>query len=243
MTEADGVGIGATRALGVVSDLVGGTDDAGATLVTSNYRFGSAGAKIAVSGFFHTVAQLGTTGEDRVFELNLVGLSTNVTTAAHTGIGGKIEFVPNADGNDSVGVEFRRDNADAPGSQTPDAGAFDIKSNTWYKATFTATNDGAGNPIPATMVLDEYSADGTSLVTANVFSHSFNIASSNINTDGEVFAAFRVRNGTRLYNVIDNFEAVQLVIPGAGERRAIWIGRCRVAGRSPPRRRLVPDIL
>ena len=211
--EADGVGIGATRALGVVSDIVGGTDDAGATLVTSNYRFGSPGAKIAVSAYFHTVAQLGTAGEDRVFELNLVGSSANVPTAAHTGIGGKIEFVPNADGNDSIGIEFRRNNADVAGSQTPDASAFDIKSSTWYKATFTATNAGAGNSIPATMVLDEYSADGTSLVTAGVFSHSFDIPAGDISIDPEVWAAFRVRNGTRLYNAIDNFETVQLVIP------------------------------
>jgi hypothetical protein len=208
--EADAVGVGNPASRGLQ---VSGTTDSGAVLKTSSLSFGSSGAQVSASAFLHTATALGTTGEDRIFELNIVGLNTNIPTGAHTGIGAKLEFVPNADGNDTIGVEFRRNNADVAGSQTPDASAFDIKANTWYKATFTAINGGAGNPIPALMVLDEYSADGTSLVAANVFSQSFNIPSSDINIDAEVWGAFRVRNGTRLLSAIDNFETVQLVIP------------------------------
>jgi hypothetical protein len=209
--ETDGVGVGtpASRALGMT-----GTGDNGSTLNTSSFTFGSPGAKVAVSMFFHTAETLGTTGEDRVFELNLVSANNSDVTAAHTGVGGKIEFPP-TDGVDDIRVEFRRNNSDVAGSDL--SGPFDVKTNTWYKATFTATNNGTANPIPATMVLDEYSADGTSLVMANVFSHSFAIpAEATLTADSEVFGAFRVRNATRLYNALDNFEVVQLVVPEPG---------------------------
>lgn len=207
--EMDGVGIGSSRALGVT-----GTSDNGSTLNTSSFVFGSAGAQVSVSMFFHTGSTLGTTGEDRVFELNLVASMNSDVTAAHTGIGGKIEFPP-TDGVDDIRVEFRRNNSDVAGSDM--SGPFDIKTDAWYKATFTATNAGTTNPIPATMVLDEYSANGTSLVTANVFSHSFNIpAETSLTADPDVWGAFRVRNGTRLYDALDNFETVQLVVPEPG---------------------------
>ncbi|HJQ81129.1 MAG TPA: PEP-CTERM sorting domain-containing protein [Lacipirellulaceae bacterium] len=209
--ETDGVGVGnpASRGLSVT-----GTTDHGATLNTSSYTFGSPGAKVSVSMFFHTAATLGTTGEDRVFELNLVSANNSDVTAAHTGIGGKIEFPP-TDGVDDIRVEFRRNNSDVAGSDVN--GPFDVKTNTWYKATFTATNNGTASVIPATMVLDEYNADGTSVVAANVFSHSFDIpAEATLTADTEVFGAFRVRNATRLYNALDNFEVLQLVVPEPG---------------------------
>lgn len=209
--EADGVGVGnpASRGLSVT-----GTTDHGATLNTSSFTFGSAGAKVSVSMFFHTAATLGTTGEDRVLELNLVSANNSDVTAAHTGVGGKIEFPP-TDGVDDIRVEFRRNNSDVAGSDVN--GPFDVKTNTWYKATFTATNNGTASVIPATLVLDEYSADGTALVTANVFSHSFDIpAEATLTADSEVFGAFRVRNATRLYNALDNFEVLQLVVPEPG---------------------------
>jgi hypothetical protein len=64
------------------------------------------------------------------------------------------------------------------------------------------------------MVLDNYGSDGTALVSANVFSHSFNIpASAALTADPDVFGAFRVRNGTRLYSTLDNFEVVAIVVP------------------------------
>jgi hypothetical protein len=209
--ETDGVGVGnpASRGLSVT-----GTTDHGATLNTSNFTFGSPGATVSVSMFFHTAATLGTTGEDRVFELNLVSANNSDVTAAHTGIGAKIEFPP-TDGVDDIRIEFRRNNSDVAGSDI--SGPFDVKTNSWYKATFTATNAGTALPIPATMVLDEYSADGTSLVMPNVLTHAFAIpAEAVLTADAEVFGAFRVRNATRLYNALDNFEVLQLVVPEPG---------------------------
>jgi hypothetical protein len=39
-----------------------------------------------------------------------------------------------------------------------------------------------------------------------VFSHAFNIPiEANLTVDAEVFGAFRVRNGLRLYNAVDDF--------------------------------------
>ena len=166
--------------------------------------------QIKVSAFFHTAATLGITGEDRVFELNVVALNTNIVTGAHTGIGGKIEF-PSVDGDDIL-IRFRRNNADVASSLS--AASFDILPNTWYKATFTATNMGTAATIPSSMVLDSYGADGTALVSAGVFSHSFDIPiEAALTADAEVFGAFRVRNGTRLYNAIDGFEQLAAVVP------------------------------
>jgi hypothetical protein len=209
--EADGVGVGGSRGL-----TVNAVTDTGATLQTSNYNFGPNGAKIQISMYLHTAATLGTTGEDRIFELNLVGLNTNSPTAAHTGVGGKIEMLPNADGNDTVGVEFRRNNGDPAGGAGQDPGPtyFDIQPATWYKATFTATQGGGGSSIPVTMTLDDYGATGTSLVAANVYSFSFTLTDTTAaNSDAEVFGAFRVRNGTRLIDALDNYEIVQVVVP------------------------------
>jgi hypothetical protein len=212
--EADAVGVGGSRGLSVNA-----TTDTGATLQTSNYNFGPDGAKIQMSMFLHTAAALGTTGEDRVFELNLVGLNTNSPTAAHTGVGGKIEFLPNADGNDTVGVEFRRNNGDPAGGAGQDPGPtfFDIQPSTWYKATFTATQGGGGASIAVAMSLDDYGATGTTLVTANAYSFSFTLTDTTAaNSDAEVFGAFRLRNGTRLVDALDNFEIVQLAVPEPG---------------------------
>jgi PEP-CTERM motif len=207
--EADGVGVGGSRGLQIT-----GTTDSGAVFKTQSLNFGSANQQITLSMFLHTAPTLGTTGEDRIFELNIVGLETNIPTGAHTGVGGKLEFIPNTDGADDIGVEFRRNNSDAAGSQT--AAGFDILAATWYRATFTATSAGAGNGIPVSMVLDQYNADGTSLVTAGVFSHSFTIAAADSaiasDVDG-VFGAFRVRNGTRLLDAIDDFAFDVQTIP------------------------------
>jgi hypothetical protein len=206
--EMDAVGVGtpASRALSVT-----GTTDHGATLNTSSFTFGTPGSQASVSIFFHTAPTLGSTGEDRVLELNLVSANNSDVTAAHTGIGAKIEFPP-TDGVDDIRIEFRRNNSDVAGSDI--SGPFDVKTNTWYKATFTATNAGTASPIAATMVLDEYSADGTSLVTANVLNHAFAIpAEAALTADAEVWGAFRVRNGTRLYDALDNFEVTQGVVP------------------------------
>ncbi len=228
--ETDGVGVGtpASCALGMT-----GTGDNGSTLNTSSYTFGSPGAKVAISMFFHTAATLGTIGEDRVLELNLVSANNSDVTAAHTGIGAKIEFPP-TDGVDDIRIEFRRNNSDVAGSDV--SGPFDVKTNTWYKATFTATNAGTALPIPATMVLDEYSSDGTSLVMSNVLTHAFAIpAEAVLTADAEVFGAFRVRNATRLYNALDNFEVVQLVVP---EPATMTLGLVAVAATICTRRRL-----
>ncbi len=209
--EADSVGIGtpASRGLSVT-----GTTDNGSTLNTSSMQFGSLGAQASVSMFFRTASTLGTTGEDRILELNLVSASNSDVTAAHTGIGAKIEFPP-TDGVDDVRIEFRRNNSDVAGSDI--SGPFDIKADTWYKATFSATNAGTASPIAAAMVLDEYSADGTSLVAANVLSHAFAIpAEATLTADSDVFGAFRVRNGTRLLSSLDNFGTAQLVVPEPG---------------------------
>jgi hypothetical protein len=207
--EADSVGVGGSRGLQIT-----GTTDSGAVFKTQTLNFGSANQQITLSMFLHTAPTLGTTGEDRIFELNIVGQDTNIPTSAHTGIGGKLEFVPNTDGNDDLGIEFRRNNGDASGSQT--AAGFDILPSTWYKATFTATSAGAGNAIPVSMVIDQYNADGTSLVSANVFSHSFDIAAGDAaiasDVDG-VYSAFRVRNGTRLLDAIDDFQVSEVTIP------------------------------
>jgi hypothetical protein len=230
--EADSVGVGGSRGLSVNA-----TTDTGATLQTSNYNFGPDGAKIQVSMFLHTAATLGTTGEDRIFELNLVGLNTNSPTAGHTGVGGKIEFLPNADGNDTVGVEFRRNNGDPPSSAGQDPGPtfFDIQPATWYKATFTATQGGGGTSIPVTMTLDDYGATGAALVTANVYSFSFTLTDTTAaNSDTEVFGAFRVRNGTRLIDALDNYEIVQIAIPEPGTLALVGLALC---GLSAKRRR------
>ncbi|HEX2475674.1 MAG TPA: PEP-CTERM sorting domain-containing protein [Lacipirellulaceae bacterium] len=228
--ETDGVGVGNPSSRGLS---VTGTTDHGATLNTSSFTFGSPGAKVAISMFLHTAATLGTTGEDRILELNLVSANNSDVTAAHTGIGGKVEFPP-TDGVDDIRIEFRRNNSDVPGSDI--SGPFDVKTATWYKATFTATNMGTANPIPATMVLDEYSADGTMLVAANVLTHSFNIPAEAILTaDSEVFGAFRLRNGTRLIDALDNFEVLQLAVP---EPATLMLGFIAVAGATFTRRRL-----
>jgi hypothetical protein len=64
------------------------------------------------------------------------------------------------------------------------------------------------------MTLDEYSADGLTLVSANVFSHSFNIPTeATLTADPDVFPAFRVRNGLRLINAVDDFGFVGTPIP------------------------------
>jgi hypothetical protein len=220
--EADLVGVGGSRGLSINA-----TTDTGATLQTSNYNFGPNGSKIQISMFLHTAATLGTTGEDRIFELNLVGLNTNSPTAAHTGVGGKIEFLPNADGNDTVGVEFRRNNGDAPSGQDPGPTYFDIQPATWYKATFTATQGGGGTSIPVAMTLDDYGATGASLVTANVYSFSFTLADTiAANSDAEVFGAFRLRNGTRLLDALDNYEIVQMAIPEPGTLALAGLALC-----------------
>ena len=204
VAETDGIGLGGSRALAVIA---GGTVDTAATYKTASLDFSGNGSKITVSAFIKTVDAIGTTGEDRIFELNIVANSTNVPIGAHDGVGGKTEFVPNADGFDDIGFEFRRNNADVAGTQTPDANAFNILPTNWYKVTFTATNNGAGLPIPATVALDDYGATGAALVTANVLTNAFDIPTSLIAPDVDVFAAFRVRNGNRLIAVIDNFEA------------------------------------
>lgn len=209
IAEADSVGIGAPASRGLS---VSGTTDNGSTLQTSSYDFSVVGAQLTASIYFHTAGTIGASGEARVLELNFVALSTNFPTAAHTGIGAKIEFGANVD---DVLIRFRQNNADVALSLSPTP--FDIKPNTWYKATFSATNQGTASTIPATMVLDDYGADGTALVTAGVLSHSFAIpASAAFTADNQVFAAFRVRNGTRLYNALDNFGAVQTAIPEPG---------------------------
>lgn len=224
--EADSVGVGGSRGLSVTA-----TTDSGATFKTSGLNFSQVGSSLAVSAFLKTAATLGTTGEDRIFELNLVTDAANIVTGAHTGVGGKLEFVPNDDGFDDIGIEFRRSNADAAASQT--ATGFDIKPNTWYKATFTAKNNGPGAVIPAKLTIDEYNAAGTALVTANVFSHSIDIANTlngatnpDITLDNEVWAAFRVRNGTRLLAAIDNFQAVTIPAP----EPAAWLAGLVAAG-------------
>jgi hypothetical protein len=211
-SEADGVGLGNPASRGLT---VTGTTDSGSVYKNGSMSFANVGDQIIVSAFFHTGATLGTTGEARVFELNAVALNTNIPTAAHTGIGAKIEF---GSGVDDVLIRFRQNNADVASSLSPTS--FDIQANTWYKATFTATNQGTASTIPASMVLDSYGADGTSLVAANVFSHSFSLpASAALAADPDVFGAFRVRNGTRLYNAVDNFEQVSIPVP----EPATWI--------------------
>jgi hypothetical protein len=75
-------------------------------------------------------------------------------------------------------------------------------------------------------------------VTANVFSHSASIPSSDINIDAEVWGAFRVRNGTRLLAAIDNFETVQLVIP---EPTSLALAALVAAGLMSIRRRRAGD--
>jgi hypothetical protein len=201
-----GVETPASRGLGVT-----GTTDSYATQKNVSMAFGSPGTQVSVSAFFHTAGTLGTTGEDRVLELNVATEPTSVLTAAHTGIGGKIEF-NSVDGVDDIQIRFRRNNADVATSLN--ATLFDIKTNTWYKATFTATNMGTASTIPSTMVIDEYNSDGTSLVSANVYNHSFAIPiEATLTADSAVYGGFRVRNGTRLYNAIDNFEQLQLAVP------------------------------
>ena len=207
--EADNIGVGGSRGLAVT-----GTADSGATLQTSSFNFGPDGSKITISMYFHTPQVINTTTtEDRIFELNIVGLNTNIPTGAHTGVGAKIEFLPNTPESDNVGVEFRRNNGDAPSSQDPGPTFFDIQPLTWYKATFMATQGGGGLAIPMTMTLDDYGATGTSLVTAGVYTRSYTTTDTTAaNSDTQVFAAFRNRNGTRLYDALDNFEAVQTVL-------------------------------
>jgi hypothetical protein len=205
--EAAGVGVGGSGGLNVTSTQTFNpnvTNDAASVYKTQSIPF-TTGSKGQVSILFHTVGTIGTTGETRVLELNLVAANTNIPTAAHTGIGGKIEFRSDANGGgDDVFIRFRRNNSDVASSLS--AGSFDIQPNNWYKATFTATSLGPLSTIPASMVLDDYGATGTTLVDDNVFSHSFNIPiEAALTADTAVFGAFRVRNGLRLYNALDNF--------------------------------------
>jgi hypothetical protein len=80
--ETDGVGVGGSRGLSVT-----GTGDVGATYKLSSLDFSTTGAALQVSAFFKTVGTIGLTGEDRIFECNLVIDNTSDVTAAHTGVG------------------------------------------------------------------------------------------------------------------------------------------------------------
>jgi hypothetical protein len=104
---------------------VTGTTDSGAVFKTNSFAFDTAGAQVSVSEYIHTGATLSTSGEARVFELNIVALNTNIPTAAHTGIGAKIEF---GTGVDDVLIRFRQNNADVASSLSP--ASFDIQPNT-----------------------------------------------------------------------------------------------------------------
>ena len=75
VTETDGVGVGGSRGLSVT-----GTGDTGYTYKLASLDFSQVGTTLGVSMFFKTAATLGTTGEQRIFELNLVQDPTNIVT-------------------------------------------------------------------------------------------------------------------------------------------------------------------
>jgi hypothetical protein len=230
--EADGVGIGGSRGLSITA-----ITDAGATLKTSSFPFNELGTSLSSSIYFHTVPTLGTTGDVRVLETNFVATETSSVTSAHTGVGGKLQFLDTAtDDSDDVEIEFRRNNADVAGSIPSQK--FDILPGRWYKATFTMTNAGTDLPIPATFVLDDYGTTGTALEAAKVYSHSFAIPIEAVLTaDDAVFGAFRTRDASRLYDALDNFEVA--VVPEPAGLAAAFAAGCLAVLRRRTRRATV----
>jgi hypothetical protein len=223
--EADGVGVGGSRGLQMSTTVT----DTGSILNSSSLAFNTPGTSLAASVYLHTVATPGTTGEERVLEVNFTTAVTTLT-GAHTGAGGKLQFVK-PDPSDDVEVEGRRNNADIAGSIP--ATKFDIQGGRWYKATFTMTNNGTTNPIPGSLVLDDYGTDGLSLVQANVYSHSYDIPiEGTLTADDTVFGGFRVRNATRLYDALDNFEILDVTpVPEPTAVAVLLIGSVALLGR------------
>ena len=222
LVEADAVGVGGSRGVSILGSETVETPDTGPVYTGASLPFNTVGTSLAASIYFHTRSPVGTAPpwdtEARVLEVGFNSANDADVTGGHNGAGGKLQFF-NSGGNDSavddVEIEFRRSNGDVGTSVSPTS--FDIQSGRWYKATFTMTSQGAGQPIPATFVLDDYGTDGTALAQAGVFSHSFDIPAEDILTaDGDVYGAFRVRNSARLFDAIDNFEIVLVPEPTSG---------------------------
>lgn len=195
--EANGVGVGGTRGLGLMPT---GSD------ISSNYvgtgsvfDFSAFGSVMETSLMFKKVTAGNPNATSRIFDLGVLPASNVfLNGGSHAGV----RFRSLSGQPNGIDIRFRNNNADAG-----TASAATLVSGNFYKLTFRLTNVDGYN-LNFQSWIDDYGTTGLSLVSATpLVSIAGLFANSTLAADASVYGGFRVRNenNANAVSALDNF--------------------------------------